>query len=116
MAAANNIVNAFLLVYARLFPIVNPIGGAPIFLGLTRHCTENERKAQLKDRVQMRPTSCLIANTYRRFRFFTYGSASAIEDFARRAGPRDWQSRRLLESAIFAGVRRLVHLRAPFLH
>jgi multiple antibiotic resistance protein len=38
-----DIANAFLLVYAGLFPIVNPIGGAPIFLGLTRHCTDAER-------------------------------------------------------------------------
>ena len=28
-----------------MFPIVNPIGVAPIFLGLTRHCTEKERNA-----------------------------------------------------------------------
>jgi multiple antibiotic resistance protein len=35
----------FLLVYAGLFPIVNPIGDAPIFLGLTRHCTDGERRA-----------------------------------------------------------------------
>ena len=35
--------NAFLLVYAGLFPIVNPIGSAPIFLGLTRHVTDAER-------------------------------------------------------------------------
>jgi multiple antibiotic resistance protein len=27
--------NVFLLVYAALFPIINPIGGAPLFLGLT---------------------------------------------------------------------------------
>jgi multiple antibiotic resistance protein len=40
---ANHLVNAFLLVYAGLFPIVNPIGGAPIFLGLTRDCTKQER-------------------------------------------------------------------------
>jgi len=26
-----------------LFPIINPIGGAPIFLGLTRDCTDEER-------------------------------------------------------------------------
>ena len=38
-ASVNNLANAFLLVYAGLFPIVNPIGGAPIFLGLTRHCS-----------------------------------------------------------------------------
>ena len=40
-----NLINVFLLVYAGLFPIVNPIGGAPIFLGLTRHCSEQERNA-----------------------------------------------------------------------
>jgi multiple antibiotic resistance protein len=45
MPGVNGLVNAFLLVYAGLFPIVNPIGTAPIFLGLTRHCTENERNA-----------------------------------------------------------------------
>ena len=39
----NDKVNAFLLVYMGLFPIINPIGGAPIFLGLTRHCTDEER-------------------------------------------------------------------------
>jgi multiple antibiotic resistance protein len=43
--SANELTNAFLLVYAGLFPIVNPIGGAPIFVGLTRECTENERNA-----------------------------------------------------------------------
>jgi multiple antibiotic resistance protein len=37
--------NAFLLVYAGLFPIINPIGSAPIFLGLTSSCTEAERNA-----------------------------------------------------------------------
>jgi multiple antibiotic resistance protein len=41
----NHVVNAFLLVYAGLFPIVNPIGGAPIFLGLTRECTAEERNS-----------------------------------------------------------------------
>ncbi len=41
----SSVINAFLLVYAGLFPIVNPIGGAPIFLGLTRESTEQERQA-----------------------------------------------------------------------
>ena len=45
MADVNTMVSAFLLFYAGLFPIVNPIGGAPIFLGLTRHCTEEQRNA-----------------------------------------------------------------------
>jgi len=41
--SVNDLANTFLLVYAGLFPIVNPIGGAPIFLGLTRHCQDKER-------------------------------------------------------------------------
>ncbi len=43
MISGYEIANVFLLVYAGLFPIINPIGGAPIFLGLTRHCTDPER-------------------------------------------------------------------------
>lgn len=38
-----NIVNAFLLVYAALFPIVNPVGSAPLFLRMTRGRTTAER-------------------------------------------------------------------------
>jgi len=56
-ASVNHLANAFLLVYAGLFPIVNPIGGAPIFLGLTRECTEKERNA-LALRVSL--NSCLL--------------------------------------------------------
>jgi len=41
----NDIANSFLLVYAGLFPIINPIGGAPIFLGLTKNCTNDQRSA-----------------------------------------------------------------------
>ncbi|MFZ5789934.1 MAG: MarC family protein [Pseudomonadota bacterium] len=41
----NDIANSFLLVYAGLFPIVNPVGGAPIFLGLTRYRAAGERRA-----------------------------------------------------------------------
>jgi multiple antibiotic resistance protein len=41
----NDVINTFLLVYAGLFPIVNPVGVGPIFLGLTRHCTQQERNA-----------------------------------------------------------------------
>jgi multiple antibiotic resistance protein len=39
----SDFINAFLLVYAGLFPIVNPIGSAPIFLSLTGSATEAER-------------------------------------------------------------------------
>jgi multiple antibiotic resistance protein len=41
----NELAPTFLLVYAGLFPIVNPIGGAPIFLALTRHYNDKERNA-----------------------------------------------------------------------
>lgn len=37
--------NAFLLVFAGLFPVLNPVGTAPIFLALTSSCTEGERNA-----------------------------------------------------------------------
>jgi len=36
-------VNTFLLVFAGLFPIINPLGNAPIFLTPTRQCTDEER-------------------------------------------------------------------------
>ncbi len=41
----NIFTNAFLLVYAGLFPIVNPIGSAPLYLGLTEFCTTQQRNA-----------------------------------------------------------------------
>jgi multiple antibiotic resistance protein len=37
------IVGAFLLVYAGLFPVVNPLGAAPMFLSLTRNVAARER-------------------------------------------------------------------------
>ena len=39
----HEIAQAFLLVYAGLFPIVNPVGGAPIFLALTTSHTDRVR-------------------------------------------------------------------------
>jgi multiple antibiotic resistance protein len=42
-APVNAFVNTFLLVYAALFPIVNPFGSAPLFLGLTEAYTDAER-------------------------------------------------------------------------
>jgi multiple antibiotic resistance protein len=39
------IINAFLVVYAALFPIVNPLGSAPMFLSLTRNYTAAARHA-----------------------------------------------------------------------
>lgn len=39
----NLVVNAFLLTYAALFPIINPVGNAPIILSMTRSRSEHER-------------------------------------------------------------------------
>lgn len=46
----NAFFNAFLLTYAALFPIINPVGNAPILLSLTRGRTQQER-AMLARRV-----------------------------------------------------------------
>jgi multiple antibiotic resistance protein len=42
---AQHFTHVLFLVYAGLFPIVNPVGNAPIFLALTRYYTERERHA-----------------------------------------------------------------------
>jgi multiple antibiotic resistance protein len=39
----NEVLSIFLAVFAGLFPIVDPIGNVPIFLGLTRHSSDAER-------------------------------------------------------------------------
>ena len=44
-AVVHQLTHVFLLVYAGLFPIVNPVGNAPIFLALTRYCTDRQRRA-----------------------------------------------------------------------
>jgi multiple antibiotic resistance protein len=59
----NDIVNSFLLVYAGLFPIVNPIGAAPIFLSLTRTSTEGERRAMAR-RVAMNGFFLLLGSLF----------------------------------------------------
>ncbi|MGD0902643.1 MAG: MarC family protein [Terracidiphilus sp.] len=38
------IVRAIVLIFTALFPIVNPMGGAPIFLSLTHDCTPVQRR------------------------------------------------------------------------
>jgi multiple antibiotic resistance protein len=42
-ADLRQILEGVLLVFAALFPIVNPLGGAPIFLALTSEYTPEER-------------------------------------------------------------------------
>jgi len=41
----NSFANAFFLSYAALFPIVNQVGSAPLFLGMTQFTTDKERHA-----------------------------------------------------------------------
>jgi multiple antibiotic resistance protein len=44
-ASMQALIDAFLLAFAALFPIINPVGCAPIFLELTKACTEKQRNA-----------------------------------------------------------------------
>src|SRR6185312_1376866 len=55
--------NAFLLVYAGLFPIVNPIGSAPLFLGLTEFCTSQQRNG-LAFRVTLNSFLLLLGSMF----------------------------------------------------
>ncbi|HVP84016.1 MAG TPA: MarC family protein [Rhizomicrobium sp.] len=45
MQIATTFSHAILLVYAALFPVINPIGGAPVFLNFTRFCAPAQRYA-----------------------------------------------------------------------
>jgi multiple antibiotic resistance protein len=40
----SDFVNTLLLAYAALFPVVNPVGSAPLFLGMTSACSDMERR------------------------------------------------------------------------
>jgi len=63
MATLNTILNAFLLVYAALFPIVNPIADAPLFLGLTQFCTDDQRNL-LARRVAINSFLLLVGSLF----------------------------------------------------
>jgi multiple antibiotic resistance protein len=62
-SALTEFTNAFLLIYAGLFPIVNPIGSAPIFLGLTSGSTEAERNG-LARRVAINSVMLLAGSMF----------------------------------------------------
>jgi multiple antibiotic resistance protein len=59
----SDIINAFLLVYAGLFPIVNPVGSAPIFLGLLRGVGVDDRHA-LASRVALNSFLLLLGSLF----------------------------------------------------
>ncbi|MFS8038358.1 MarC family protein [Xanthobacter sp. AM11] len=44
MSYASNFINIFITVFAALFPVVNPLGGAPIFLNFVRRCSPQVRE------------------------------------------------------------------------
>ena len=60
-ADLRQIVEGVLLVFAALFPIVNPLGGAPIFLAMTSDYTPAER-ALLAWRVTVNAFVLLVAS------------------------------------------------------
>jgi multiple antibiotic resistance protein len=60
-ADLRQIIEGALLVFAALFPIVNPLGGAPLFLAMTSDCTAEER-ASLARRVATNAFVLLIAS------------------------------------------------------
>lgn len=60
-ADLRQIVEGVLLVFAALFPIVNPLGGAPIFLAMTSDYTGEERAA-LAWRVTVNTFVLLVAS------------------------------------------------------
>jgi multiple antibiotic resistance protein len=56
-------VNSFLLVYAALFPIVNPLSGAPVFLSLTRRYAPRVRDA-LAGRIALNGFLLLLGSLF----------------------------------------------------
>jgi MarC family membrane protein len=58
----NEISNAFLLVFAGLFPVVNPLGAAPLFLSLTADRTPPQR-ARLAMLVALNSFWLLVGST-----------------------------------------------------
>ena len=60
---ASEAVNSFLLVYAALFSIVNPLGGAPVFLSLTRRFSTKVRHA-LAGRVALNGFLLLLGSLF----------------------------------------------------
>lgn len=57
------IVNTFVLCYAALFPIVNPVGSAPLFLGLTQFASDKLRHA-LARRVAINSFFLLLGSIF----------------------------------------------------
>jgi multiple antibiotic resistance protein len=61
--SAGEAINSFLLVYAALFSIVNPVSGAPVFLNLTRRFSRRVRHA-LAGRVALNGFVLLLGSLF----------------------------------------------------
>ena len=59
----HEVAQSFLLVYAGLFPIVNPVGSAPIFLALTTNHTDRVRR-ELARRVAVNSFVLLFGSLF----------------------------------------------------
>ena len=58
-----DLTNSFLLIYAGLFPIINPVGNTPIFLELTQFCTHEQRN-ELSRRVAFNSFLLLLGSLF----------------------------------------------------
>ncbi|HTO41475.1 MAG TPA: MarC family protein [Rhizomicrobium sp.] len=63
MSDVNIFSSTLLLIYAALFPIVNPIGSAPLFLGMTQFCSDAQR-AVLARRVAFNSFCLLLGSLF----------------------------------------------------
>jgi len=57
----NEVVKSTILIFGALFPIVNPLGGTPIFLSITREYTSGDR-AKLSRRIAVNSFLLLIVS------------------------------------------------------
>jgi multiple antibiotic resistance protein len=62
-ADLRQILESTLLAYAALFPIVNPIGGAPVFLAMTADCSPAVR-AMLVQRIAVNAFVLMLASVF----------------------------------------------------
>lgn len=63
MWQTNLLASTFLIIYAGLFPIVNPVGSAPLFLGMTQFCTDAQRRS-LATRVAFNSFFLLLGSLF----------------------------------------------------
>jgi multiple antibiotic resistance protein len=63
MQIVTTFMQTFLLVYAALFPVINPIGDAPVFLNLTQFCAPAQRHL-LAQKISISSFLLLLASMF----------------------------------------------------